>query len=402
MSAEEEQIRARLMADIQAKATAMGVSLPAEILELSAPAPAGDGTESVSRTEGHDPNDGDPFSSLLGAVGDTRRREPYERVPGDIPIEKFNYGSDEEDWPGWVSRYEEAVAATTNAQGEDRLEQLYLKWISIKIGKKGQPMYDRCKHKRKDWKGLKAELAIAFEDPRIKRRWARYPDAYRRPSGTSLEAYKATVIGYVNRFSPAIAADPDAYKVELFNRFVRGLDRGYQEFIEDTIPYGKETIDNAYNQALKYEAKQAKVKEVSFADSFTGAAMTHAETDKVEKIRLDVEKLKVALDKNRAKEGSSGSYVNKSQRRDKSPREFHSPRPGGREKGYRSGSSSGKSRDSSNGSHGSYRAIETEDETSGEDTSSILVGTAQSLMALSDKLQKRKKGAKRMSRMKKD
>ena len=46
-----------------------------------------------------------------------------------------------------------------------------------------------------------------------------------------------------------------------------GLDKDWREFIEDSIPLGEETLDNAFNQALKYEAKLQR------KPNMTGAAM---------------------------------------------------------------------------------------------------------------------------------
>ena len=90
--------------------------------------------------------------------------------------------------------------------------------------------------------------------------------------------------------------------MELYNRFVIGLEADWREYIEESIPYKKESLDNAYSQALKYEAKLAK-KGVCFG----AAAMTDKEKDKFGRLRRDVEKLKTQLAAERALEESDGS-----------------------------------------------------------------------------------------------
>ena len=96
----------------------------------------------------------------------------------------------------------------------------------------------------------------------------------------------------MNRYSSVLATDPTAYNIELYNRFVNGLEADWREYIEESIPYGKETLDNAYSQALKFEAKLAKRNTRS---SGSAAAMTVSEKDTLEKIRLDLEKVKIQM-----------------------------------------------------------------------------------------------------------
>ena len=215
-------------------------------------------------------------------------RNTYERVPEKIPIDKFKYGTPGADWSQWSLLFVQAVQAATNAKGRDRLEQLCLLWIPLKLNEEAQPIYDKTEHKEKSWPLLRAELEEAFEDPRIKRQWARNRDAYKKPANMSLQVYRANIIGYVNKYSPALATDPKAHALELYNRFVDGLEVDWRDYIEESIPWGKECLDKAFSQALKYEARLAK-KSVDFS----AAAMTNAEKDGMEKIRLDVEKLKI-------------------------------------------------------------------------------------------------------------
>ena len=182
----------------------------------------------------------------------------FEKVVGDIPVDQFQYGSPDADWIQWVEHFERAVQVATNALGQARLEELCLLWVSLKLNDKAQPIYDKCQHKDSNWPLLKGELAEALEDPMARRRWARYKGAYKKPPSMSLQIYKANIVSFVNRYSPALATDPAAYSMELYSRFVNGLEADWREYIEESIPYNKETLDNAYSQALKYEAKQAR------------------------------------------------------------------------------------------------------------------------------------------------
>ena len=214
-----------------------------------------------------------------------RSKNEFERVTGDVPIDKFPYGTPGADWGQWSQRFEIAVQAATNAYGRERLEELCLLWIPLKLNEEAQPIYSKAEHKGSNWTLLQAELAEAFEDPRILRQWARKPNAYRKPEGMLLQVYKANIIGYVHKFSPHIVDNKNAYAMELYNRFTNGLEADWREYIQDSIPYGKETLDNAYSQALKYEDKLAS--KAAVKANFTGAAMTDSE--KMEKMCLDLE-----------------------------------------------------------------------------------------------------------------
>ena len=146
----------------------------------------------------------------------------------------------------------------TNAFGQARLHELCLIWIPLKLSEEAQPIYDKCEYKHRDWPLLMAELTEALEDPMIRRKWARHMDAYKKPASMSLQVYRAKIVGFVNKYSSALARDPTAYNMELYNRFVIGLEADWREYIEESIPYKKESLDNAYSQALKYEAKLSK------------------------------------------------------------------------------------------------------------------------------------------------
>ena len=252
-----------------------------------------------------------PFQGNFGALNGTSGthnsvsagpRAHFERVTGELPIDKFPYGTPDADWTQWCERFEKAVQVATNAFGQARLHELCLIWIPLKLSKEAQPIYDKCEYKNRDWPLLKAELTEALEDPMIRRKWARHMDAYKKPASMSLQVYRAKIVGFVNKYSSALARDPTAYNMELYNRFVIGLEADWREYIEESIPYKKESLDNAYSQALKYEAKLAK-KGVCFG----AAAMTDKEKDKFGRLRRDVEKLKTQLAAERALEESDGS-----------------------------------------------------------------------------------------------
>ena len=116
-------------------------------------------------------------------------------------------------------------------------------------------------------------------------------DAFKKPSDMSLQVYKAKVMGMVSRYSSATLSDVTSHAAELYNRFVGGLEGDWREYIEESIPFGKETIDNAYNQALKFEEKGKKKNQNS--SDITGAAMTNSEKNALESIRHDLQKLKL-------------------------------------------------------------------------------------------------------------
>ena len=195
-------------------------------------------------------------------------RSHYEKVPNDIPIEVFPYGKPGANWKAYAGRFQKALKNVTNAANQERLDELSLLWIQLKLPEEALPLYNGCPSKDLDWNKLVEELEEAFEDPLIRRNWVRDLGAYKKPVGMSLQVYKANVTGFVNKYSPALADDPKSYKLELYNRFVHGLEPDWRDEIDRTIPYGKETIERAYNIAIKYELKLKSKQE-----TFTSAAM---------------------------------------------------------------------------------------------------------------------------------
>lgn len=262
--------------DFKAKCAAVGLEIPKCLL----PAPQSSEVKAtVEVTEA--------LSGLLGATG--RSGGVFEETPQNIPIEAFEYGED--DWDDWSENFESAVEAATNAQGRDRIEELCLLWISLKLSASAYRIFNRCENRGKDWSLLKKELATAFEDPSKKRRWARYLDAFKKPQDMPLPVYKAKVIQYVNRYNKAIVNDGEAYRMALYTRFVDGLEEDWRQYIEDSIPYGKEKLENAYSQALKYEAKLSK------SGTLGALKVTEAKKKKLKRIQHDLDSLKAQVKK---------------------------------------------------------------------------------------------------------
>ena len=206
------------------------------------------------------------------ALGASARRPSlhYEKVPTDIPIQKFPYGKPGADLREYATRFRRAVKTVTNAATEERTDELCLNWFPLKLPDEAQSIYQGCQHKDSDWKLLIEELEEKMEDPVIRRNWVRDLGAYKRPAGMTLQVYKANVLGYVHKYSPTVVNDPRSYEMECYNRFVHGLEFDWREAIDAGIPFGKETIERAYNQAIKYELRRKESKQVAF----TGAAMT--------------------------------------------------------------------------------------------------------------------------------
>ena len=207
------------------------------------------------------PLNGSHVTSPTGSM-----RSNYEKVPHNIPIQKFPYGTPGANFKQWVNRFEGAVQVGTNCRGDDRLHELCLQWIPFKMNDDAISIYEQCPSKKRSWPLLKEELGKALEDTQIRRAWVRSLGAYKKPADMSLQLYKAKVTSMVAEYSSATLSDPTAHSNELYNRFVWGLDKDWRESIEDSIPYGKETLDNAFNQALKYEAKLMAAKHVGCAE----------------------------------------------------------------------------------------------------------------------------------------
>ena len=320
--------------------------------------------------------------SSASAPSTPGRNGHYEKVPSDIPIEKFPFGKTGADWNEWCKRFEVAVQAATNAKDRDRLFELCVMWVSLKLPEEAQPMYAQCEHKS-DWRELKKELADALEDVHTKRKWVRSLSAFKKPSDMTLQVYRSKVIGMVAKHSPSVMTDSTAYAQELYNRFVQGLEVGYREYIEDALPYEKETLDRAYNAALKYEEKLSTKKV-----DFSGAAMSDTEKNAMEVMRLDVQELKTELMKAKklsesrhsGRSDRSGRYgchkswkdYSQSDYKGRGRKEFRNSPAGAKAEDKSSSGSSGSSssRSSSSGRDGreKYRAIQTDENSDAEDS----------------------------------
>ena len=330
-------------------------------------------------------NSDDDASSTSGRTASSH----YEKIPTDIPIQKFPYGKPGADLREYAKRFRRAVKTVTNAATEERLDELCLMWFPLKLPDEAQSIYQGCQHKDSDWNLLVEELEEKMEDPVIRRNWVRDLGAYKRPAGMSLQVYKANVLGYVHKYSPAVVHCPKSYEMECYNRFVHGLELDWREAIDAGIPFGKETMERAYNQAIKYELRRKESKQVGF----TGAAMTDSERDQMQRLRLEVAEVKTEVDS--IKRSRSRDRHDKSGSRSHSPNSykknhFHKVRnhknsphhscnreerrsSRSREDGYRS-STSGKSGSSTSRSRSQsredYRAIQTAD----EDSDSEVIG----------------------------
>ena len=198
-------------------------------------------------------------------------------MPNDIPIQKFPYGKKGANWKDYAVRFLRAVKTVTNAATPERVKEIALLWIPLKLPEEAQPIYQACQHKDTDWDLLVEELEEGMEDPLIRRNWVRDLGAYKKPTDMTMQVYKANVHGYVTKYSPGVLNDPKALQTELYNRFVHGLEPEMREDIDSSIPFGKETIERAYNIAIKYELKIKSKQE-----TFTGAAMSERRNSPVD------------------------------------------------------------------------------------------------------------------------
>ena len=225
------------------------------------------------------------FGALDPSLTPTRSNK--ERTPSEIPVEKFEYGSVNADFAEWVNLFEVAVRTATNAVGQARQEELFLQWVSLKMNEAARPIFHNCPSRSTNWLQLKKELNEGFEDPDVKRRWARDPEAYMRPKGMSLQVYKAKVLSLVNKYSPWVINHPIAYQMELYTRFLNGLDKTCRDYVDEAIAYGKESIDTAYNAACKFESKQEKGEE----GSFTAGAISDSRRERMRKMEHQMEEI---------------------------------------------------------------------------------------------------------------
>ena len=280
MTPELQEQWSALVADFQEKARILGKEIPPNILATLTNEANGNPVPSLEDARIDDDDDyqqnpirGQNFGgheegqSTSSTTSHRSNRTTFEKVTQDIPVEKFPFGTQGADWTEWSKRFELAVQAATNAQGRDRLDTLCLIWISLKLNDEAMPLYNQCPSKKTEWVSLKAELEEAFEDTYVKRLWVRSLEAFKKPEDMSLQVYKAKVMGMVSKYSPATLNDAEAHEAELYSRFVGGLGKDLREYIEESISFGEETLDEAFHLALKYEEKLKK------SADFAGAAM---------------------------------------------------------------------------------------------------------------------------------
>ena len=243
------------------------------------------------------------YAGLSASAPTTPVRSTFERVTGEIPIDKYEYGSAEANWSDWVLGFEKAVQVATNAANRDCLEQLCLQWLPLKLNDGAQPIYAKCEYKDKSWPSLRAELAERLDDPTVRRQWERSMDAYKKPASMQLQAYRAKIIGLVNQYSPGLVMDPKAYARELYYRFINGLEKSQKEYVEDALPYGEETLDNAFNAALKYEIKIER----ESVGSAAAVRFPASKEQQIKELQYEIDKLSARLDSMMPSSSSSES-----------------------------------------------------------------------------------------------
>ena len=179
------------------------------------------------------------------------------------------------------------------------------------------------------------------------------------------------ILGYVHKYSPAVVKDPKLYEMECYNRFMHGLELDWREAIDAGIPFGKETIERAYHQAIKYELRRKESKQVAF----TGAAMTDRERDNMQRLKLEMDEIKTELhsikrSSHRDRDDQSGykslsPHSKKNFQSGKSHKNIHLSRQSGHsEKAGDCSSTSGKSDSSCSLSEEDFKAFQSADEVS--------------------------------------
>ena len=154
------------------------------LLGVQAPTPPLNGGErDAGRIRTLNTDEDDDTASISGCRANTH----YEKIPTDIPIAKYAYGKPGADWREYAKRFRRAIKTVTNALTDERLDELCLLWIQLKLPDEAQSIYHGCASKDTDWDRLVDELDEGFEDPLIPRNWIRDFGAYKRPAGMSLQ-----------------------------------------------------------------------------------------------------------------------------------------------------------------------------------------------------------------------
>ena len=266
--------------------------------DLSVVTPDGEGSSSASGSRGRgrtrayrsrrerrqernpSSNDDDPGDDYA------ENRKRLEKDPKSLTIKEFSPGG-KEVFDIFIGKFEGVVNKGTNPHSKKRHDKYCLQWLPLYLDSEAYTVWKRSPHRKSNWEELKKELRREFEDPIIRSEWKGNLRAYVwDETKETLHTYCSKVKGYVDTFEEELADGSKAKLDQYYLRFKSGLPDDYQDQIRMAMPTHKQSIEKAYDVALRYQAtKKGKTSKgelgatVSFEDPSMPARVTQNETN---------------------------------------------------------------------------------------------------------------------------
>ena len=204
----------------------------------------------------------------------SRFRRQTSALPG---VKPFKFGEAEADWTSWILQFVDTVKGHFEPATNAELYSTCLRLIPTYLNPMAHSVYAGCKYKD-NWVALVVELEEAFDDPEIRQNWEMDRAAYKWDMVQPLHVYKGNVMRYVNKFDSELRGSTEALRKNYYARFLAGLPEDYQNFIDQQLYDGKQSIDHALRAAQKWksikkrkEGEGKKEKDVGASVTFAGA-----------------------------------------------------------------------------------------------------------------------------------
>ena len=126
-----------------------------------------------------------------------------------------------------------------------------MKWLPGHLSPDAFVIWRRCKNQ--DWIQLKEELSQAYDDPLFRMVWESNLKAYVWDEHTeSLSSYRSNVMRYVDKYETKMTDFPALKAAQYYIRFFNGLPEDYREEVQLRLPFGKRSVDHAFDICISY------------------------------------------------------------------------------------------------------------------------------------------------------
>ena len=241
--------------------------------------------------------------------------EMTEKAPSQLPIDKFVSGTDDID--DWIERFETAVKLATNAQTDQRRNELYLQWLPLWIDEPARAVLRQIPtgtayQTVNNVKGVKALLKELLLDPNDAYQWRAMKKKVTWDGKEDFQVLATRVIRAVDKYEKDL--DQNARNNSYFFRFREALPKVYKDSIDVSLNKDERTIENAKELATRVRGTQP-----DHAVSFEAAAMVDSSVadNRIHGLELQVTELGTKIDNLNIKgDGDRGKDREPSRNRD--------------------------------------------------------------------------------------